>query len=99
MVDAGFRKNSSVIDDTKKEEIMKINLKCFADLAEQYTCDHEIITTVDIDAETTVDKMMSKTGIDEKDVKIVMINGKISGIEQTLDDGDNVTLVPATGGM
>jgi molybdopterin converting factor small subunit len=78
---------------------MRINLKCFADLAEQYTCDHEIITTVDIDAETTVDKMMSKTGIDEKDVKIVMINGKISGLEQTLYDGDNVTLVPATGGM
>ena len=78
---------------------MRINLKCFADLAEQYTCDHEIITTVDIDAETTVDKMMSKTGIDEKDVKIVMINGKISGLEQTLNDGDNVTLVPATGGM
>ena len=78
---------------------MRINLKCFADLAEQYTCDHEIITTVDIDAETTVDKMMSKTGIDEKDVKIVMVNGKISGLEQTLNNGDNVTLVPATGGM
>jgi len=78
---------------------MKINLKCFADLAEQYACDHEIITTVDIGPETTVEKMMSKTGIAENDVKIVMINGKISGLEQTLNDGDNVTLVPATGGM
>jgi molybdopterin converting factor small subunit len=78
---------------------MKINLKCFAGLAEQYACDHEIITTVDIDADTTVDMMMSKTGIAEKDVKIIMINGKISGLEQTLNDGDIVTLVPATGGM
>lgn len=78
---------------------MRINLKCFADLAEQYACDHEIITTVDIDAETTVDKMMKKTGIAKEDVKIIMINGKISGLEQTLNDGDNLTLVPATGGM
>ena len=78
---------------------MKINLKCFAHLAEQHTCDHEVITTVDIDTETTVEKMMSKTGIPKKDVKIVMINGKISGLGQTLNDGDTVALVPATGGM
>ena len=78
---------------------MRINLKCFADLAEQYACDHDIITTVDIDAETTVDKMMKKNGIAKEDVKIVMINGKISGLDQTLNDGDHVALVPATGGM
>jgi molybdopterin converting factor small subunit len=78
---------------------MKINLKCFAGLAEQSACDHDIITTVDIDAETTVDRMMKKTGIAKEDVKIVMINGKISGVEQTLNDGDHVALVPATGGM
>jgi molybdopterin converting factor small subunit len=78
---------------------MKINLKCFADLSEQYACDHEIITTVAIDDETTVDKMMSKSGISRNDVKIVFVNGKISGFEQTLNDGDDVTLVPATGGM
>lgn len=78
---------------------MRINLKCFANLAEQYTCDHEVTTTVDIDAETTVDEMMSRSGILKNDVKIVFVNGKISAFEQPLNDGDNVTLVPATGGM
>lgn len=78
---------------------MKINLKCFANLADRYTCDHEVTTTVDIDDDTTVDKMMSKSGISNNDVKIVFVNGKISGLKQTLTDGDNVTLVPATGGM
>ncbi|MFZ0611654.1 MAG: MoaD/ThiS family protein [Desulfobacterales bacterium] len=78
---------------------MKINLKCFANLADQYACDHEVTTTINIDGETTVDKVMSESGISKNDVKIVFVNGKISGLEQTLNDGDNVTLVPATGGM
>ncbi|MGB5423620.1 MAG: MoaD/ThiS family protein [Desulfobacterales bacterium] len=78
---------------------MRINLKCFANLADQYTCDHEVTTTVGIDEKTTVDKMISKSGISKNDVKIVFVNGKISGFEQTLNDGDNVALVPATGGM
>ena len=78
---------------------MRINLKCFANLAEQYICDHEVSTTVEIDDKTTVDKMMSKSGISKNEVKIVFVNGKVSGLEQTLDNGDNVTLVPATGGM
>lgn len=78
---------------------MRINLKCFANLAEQYACDHEVSTTVEIDEKTTVDKVMSKSGISRNDVKIVFVNGKIAGFEQTLENGDNVTLVPATGGM
>jgi molybdopterin converting factor small subunit len=78
---------------------MRINLKCFANLADKYTCDHEVTTTVAIEDETTVDKMMSKSGISKNDVKIVFVNGKISDLEQTLNDNDNVTLVPATGGM
>jgi molybdopterin converting factor small subunit len=78
---------------------MRINLKCFANLADKYTCDHEVTTTVAFEDETTVDKMMSKSGISRNDVKIVFVNGKISGFEQTLNDGDDVTLVPATGGM
>ncbi len=42
---------------------------------------------------------MSMSDILKTDVKIVFANGKISGLEQTLNDGDHVTLVPATGGM
>ncbi|MFZ0243849.1 MAG: MoaD/ThiS family protein [Desulfobacterales bacterium] len=78
---------------------MKINLKCFANLADQYTCDHKITTTVGIDEKTTVDQVISKSGIAKNDVKIVFVNGKVCDLEHTLNDGDNVTLVPATGGM
>lgn len=78
---------------------MKINLKCFADLAEKYTCDYQATTTVDISDGATVEKVMDRSGIPEEDVRIVFVNGKITGTGQALSDGDRVTLVPATGGM
>lgn len=78
---------------------MKINLKCFADLAERYACDYQVTTSLDVTEGSTVGKVMSQSGIPEKDVKIVFVNGKISGSKQALNSGDRVTLVPATGGM
>lgn len=78
---------------------MKVNLKCFANLAERYTCDYHSTTTMDINEGSTVSKLMKASGIPEKDVRIVFVNGKISGVQQPLNDGDRITLVPATGGM
>lgn len=78
---------------------MRVNLKCFADLAERYTCDYQVTTTMDMTEGSTVGKLMNASGIPNEDVKIVFVNGKISGVGQPLKDGDRITLVPATGGM
>jgi len=78
---------------------MKVNLKCFADLAERYTCDYQVSTTMDMNEGSTVRKLMNASGIPKEDVKIVFFNGKITNVEQPLNDGDRITLVPATGGM
>jgi sulfur carrier protein ThiS len=78
---------------------MKINLKCFADLAERFACGYQASTSVETGDGATVETVMRQAGIPEEDVKIVFVNGKIAGLEQQLDQGDRVTLVPATGGM
>lgn len=78
---------------------MKINLKCFADLAQRYACDYRAATTLDLNKGSTVDALMRASGIARDEVRIVFVNGRISGAQQTLNDGDRVTLVPATGGM
>ena len=78
---------------------MKINLKCFADLADRYECDYQKTTTLNMNDGSTVGKVMQDSGIPVTDVKIVFVNGKIAGAGQLLNDGDRVTLVPATGGM
>ena len=78
---------------------MKVNLKCFANLADKYTCDYQVPTTMDMTEGSTVGKLMNASGIPKEDVKIVFVNGKISGVGQPLNDGDRITLVPATGGM
>ena len=78
---------------------MRINLKCFSDLAERNDCDYRSATAIDLADGSTVKKVMDISGVTENDVKIVFVNGKISDMKQSLNDGDDVTLVPATGGM
>jgi sulfur carrier protein ThiS len=78
---------------------MNVNLKCFADLADRFDCTYHETKTMSVAHGATVENVMSASGISEDDVKIVFVNGKISGVDQSLRDGDRVTLVPATGGM
>jgi molybdopterin converting factor small subunit len=78
---------------------MKINLKCFADLAERHDCDYKEATAVNAADGATVENVIQDSGIAEQDVKIVFVNGILSETDQRLNDGDRVTLVPATGGM
>jgi molybdopterin converting factor small subunit len=47
----------------------------------------------------TVKTLMEVSGVSDRDVKIAFVNGKSTGPDKTLNDGDWVALVPATGGM
>jgi sulfur carrier protein ThiS len=78
---------------------MNIHLKCFSKLADRYACDYQVDTRLEIGEGATVAKVMRATGIDDKEVKIVFVNGQKSDTARPLIDGDRVALVPATGGM
>lgn len=78
---------------------MKIELKCFADLAKQYGCSYKAGAELEIPDNSTVVDVMRAGGISQEDVKIVFVNGKIKDPFQLLKNGDRVAFAPATGGM
>ncbi|MCG6895155.1 MAG: MoaD/ThiS family protein [Desulfobacteraceae bacterium] len=78
---------------------MKINLKCFADLAERHDCDYREATEINASEGATVANVIRDNGIAERDVKIIFVNGVLASNDRRLGDGDRVTLVPSTGGM
>jgi sulfur-carrier protein len=78
---------------------MKIELKCFATLADGETCDYRQSTTYDLNDGRTVGHLVERAGIARSDVKIAFLNHRIVGLDAVLSDGDRVGLAPATGGM
>lgn len=79
---------------------MDIDLKCFAGLAERYKCGYREATRVGLPGErATVQHVLAHSGISPEEVRIVFVNGEVSGPATALQDGDRVALVPATGGM
>ena len=78
---------------------MKVNLKCFAGLAEQYACDYHTSTVPELPDGSGVRDVTQMMGITEDEVNLIFVNGKISNADRALRNGDNLTLVPATGGM
>jgi len=78
---------------------MRVNLKCFADLANQYECSYDQSVELDTSEGTTIRGVLKNSGIPEEKVKISFVNGIITDINQELNHGDNLTLVPPSGGM
>jgi sulfur carrier protein ThiS len=78
---------------------MKVNLKCFSNLAEKHDCEYSVEKQVEVSENATVEHVIRDAGIENDDVKVVFVNGKVTETDHALRDGDNVTLVPATGGM
>jgi molybdopterin converting factor small subunit len=78
---------------------MKINMTCFASLSQKYDCDYDQATPMELERGSTVRTLMEASGVSDKDVKIAFVNGKSAEPEKTLNDGDWVALMPATGGM
>ncbi|MBR9980572.1 MAG: MoaD/ThiS family protein [Desulfatitalea sp.] len=78
---------------------MKVDLKCFAGLAEEKGCGYEKSATVEMPAGATVGMMMHEKQIPDKAVRIVFVNGKITHEGHVLHEGDRVALAPAIGGM
>jgi molybdopterin converting factor small subunit len=81
------------------EMIMKINLKCFAALANLDACDYKDSTEYELNDGQTIDDLVQLAGISKEDVKIAFVNNRIVEFDTVLSDGDQVGLAPAVGGM
>lgn len=78
---------------------MKIELRFYATLI-KYAEKNKIpqFSTVELEDGTTVTSLLNKFNIPEKDVHIIIINGRNANLEQVLQDGDRVALFPPVGG-
>jgi molybdopterin converting factor small subunit len=83
----------------KEKAEMNIGLKCFATIAEADKCDYKGSTSKTLPDGSTVRKLLIQAAINEKDVKLIFVNGKQSALDTVLHDGDQVGLAPAVGGM
>ena len=78
---------------------MKVSLKCFATLADGQHCDFKDSERHEVQPGETVGNLVERLKIDREQVRIVFVNGRSESLEKVLDDGDQIALAPATGGM
>jgi molybdopterin converting factor small subunit len=79
---------------------MKINVKCFASLSTDDTCRHDQLRSISLGRENaTVGNLIKHVKLPEKEIATVFVNGRRSGLDARLSDGDRVAFVPAVGGM
>jgi molybdopterin converting factor small subunit len=78
---------------------MNVGLKCFATLAETDRCDYRNSTSKTLPDGSTVRDLLVQGGIDEKDVKLIFVNGQKASLDTVLKQGDQVGLSPPVGGM
>jgi hypothetical protein len=70
-----------------------------ADLAYKSHCRYGTFTSSNSFNGNTAAKVIDISGIAENDVKIIFVSGRVYGMGQSLNDDDQITPVPATGGM
>ena len=78
---------------------MKVNLKCFSNLADSDTCDFRDSTGYELNDGQTVEALVERAGIDKNSVKIAFLNNKIVDLDTVLSEGDRIGLAPSVGGM
>jgi molybdopterin converting factor small subunit len=79
---------------------MKIDVKCFASLSIDDTCRHDQLRSITLGGDNaTVANLIKQVRLPEKEIATVFVNGRRSGIDDRLTDGDRVAFVPAVGGM
>ena len=79
---------------------MEINVKCFASLSTDDSCRHDRLRSITLaDDYATVGNLIDHVQLPKKEISTVFVNGRRSGIDDRLADGDRVAFVPAVGGM
>ena len=78
---------------------MKVDLKCFATLANPDTCDFKDGTSYELDKGHTVEHLAQLAGIKGEDVKIVFVNSRPANLDTVLNDSYRVALTPAVAAL
>ena len=78
---------------------MKVNLKCFAKLVDEESCDYKDSTPYELTDGQTIQDLIKHAGLAAEDVKIAFVNSRKVELDTVLSDGDQVGLAPAVGGM
>ncbi len=78
---------------------MKIEFKCFGDLAKKYECDYDGASHLTVEKDSTISSALAAAGIAESDVKLIFLNGRAVEPQHLLKKGDRLSVAPATGGM
>lgn len=79
---------------------MKIDVKCFASLSTDDTCRHDRLRSITLGSgNATVGSLIDHVQVPKNEISTVFVNGRRSGIDDRLADGDRVAFVPAVGGM
>ena len=71
---------------------MNVDLKCFSKLVDPDKCDFKESKSFTLKDGQTVEDLVTKAGIEKKDVKIVFVNNKKAGFDKRLTNGDRVGL-------
>ena len=78
---------------------MRVNLKCFSELAKAEACDYRESTVYDLNDGQTVEDLIDRAGIAREKIKIAFLNNKTVELDTVLSDGDRIGLAPSVGGM
>ena len=78
---------------------MKVDVKCFATLANAETCDYRETTAYELEDGQTVADLAASAGIAAENIKITFVNGRHADHGTVLNHGDRVGFVPPVGGM
>ena len=63
---------------------MKVELKCFASLANTETCDFKESTTYELEDSETIDSLIQQAGLKSGEVSIAFVNNQIVGFDAVL---------------
>lgn len=78
---------------------MRVDLKCFATLANPDTCDFKGATTYELEDGQTVEHLAKLARIKSEDVKIAFVNSSVARLDTVLGEGDRVALTPAVAAL
>ncbi|MGI6143655.1 MAG: MoaD/ThiS family protein [bacterium] len=77
---------------------MQVKLRVYASLAEDTGMDVADNYGFQVEPGTTVFQLLQEAGINQRDVRIVMINNKQADLNTEVRDGDEIGVFPSMGG-
>ena len=78
---------------------MKVEIKCFANLANPETCDYKGSTAYELEDGQSLSHLIQRVGIKKEDVAMAFVNGRVVDLDTVLSDGDRVGLTPASAAL